>query len=259
MTRRATVLVADDDVAYGSALRTFLERDGHAVHQVLDGAEALRRVHALGSDLDVILLDLLLPKKTGFEVVKELAEEGCTVPVLVMTGVHDSAREIHALRGLGVSGWIHKSAPLDHFVYRVRALLHPRQRGARGAPRVVASLPVTFTHGARCCYAATYNVSESGVYVRTNESPAAGEVVEMVLTLPTAKEPVHARVEIVHVATPDEVQGTAYPAGFGARFVELSPLAAAAIRGMVNSLHAETAAGEVPAGAEPNFAQRVTV
>lgn len=249
--RGSTVLLVDDDVAFGGALRALLETDGHAVHQVLDGDEALRRVAALGDDLDAILLDLLLPKRTGFDVVKELAERGCSVPVMVMTGVYDGPVEIQALRVLGVSGWIHKSAPLDHFLFRVNDLLHPARESTRDKPRVVASIPVTFFVGERACYANTYNLSASGVYVRTFEPVTAGDVVEMLLSLPTAKEPVPVRAEIVHAASAEAVRGSAYPAGFGARFEGLTPLAAAAIRSLVDALHAEATTGELPRASEP--------
>lgn len=253
MTQRrcATILLVDDDVAFAGALRTLLEGGGHSVHQVLDGEEALRRVAALGSDLDAILLDLLLPKKSGFDVVKELVERQCTVPVLVMTGVYSEAREIQALRMLGVAGWIHKSARFDHFLYRVNDLLHPVKESTRNAPRVVTSIPVTFHSAGRSCYAASYNLSASGLYVRTNEPVTVGDVIDLVLVLPTAKEPVHVSAEIVHSASAESVVGTAYPAGFGARFEGLTPLAAAAIRRLVDALHAEATTGELPRASAP--------
>ena len=241
-----TVLIVDDDVTFGTALRQLLASDGHAVHQVLDGEEALRRVSALGSDLDLVLLDLLLPKRTGFEVAKELVAAGCEVPILVMTGVYDDTREIQALRSLGVSGWIHKSSPLEHFLFRVNGLLCPPREDTRGSHRVAASMPVQFVIDGRTCYGASYNLSTSGVYVRTAEPLPAGSVIDMALRLPTAEELIHVEAEIVHSAAAEDVRGTAYPAGFGARFTQMTQLASAAIKHLVDLVHAEEMTGQLP-------------
>lgn len=244
--KASTILVVDDDVTFGTALRELLVADGHAVHQVLDGEEALRRVSALGSDLDLVLLDLLLPKRTGFEVAKELVAAGCGVPILVMTGVYDDTREIQSLRALGVAGWIHKSSPLEHFLFRVNGLLCPPREDMRRSHRVAASIPVQLVVDGRTFYGASYNLSTSGIYVRIAEPLEAGTIVELGILLPTAEEMVRVEAEIVHAATAEDVRGTAYPAGCGARFTGMTQLAAAAIRRFVELVHAEETTGRLP-------------
>jgi CheY-like chemotaxis protein len=235
----ARILLAEDDVTYGAAVQELLQCEGHAVKRVLDGKDALDELRANGPSYDLLLCDLLLPRCTGFEIVRELLAMDIGLPVLVMTAVYEDMREVHALRGLGVRGYIRKSSPFDHVVFRVNTLLFPSRDEVRGNPRVAISLPVQFRIGERIHYGTSYNLSISGVYVRTPEPMIPGAVTEMALALPTAREMVGVTAEIVHSATVQEVRGTAYPAGFGARFVDLSPLAAAAIKRCVERVRAE--------------------
>lgn len=240
----ATILLADDDVAYASSVSDLLRLDGHAVHHVTDGQEAIDMARHLGERLDLLLCDLLLPRRTGFEVIKEVNASGLATPVLALTGVYRRFREIHALRGLGVRGYVHKSSPLEHLLFRVNALLHEGRENDRAFPRVTASLPVRFRSGERLIHAVTHNVSVTGLYACTPEPPAEGDELQLSFGLPTARQMLEAVVEVVHAATPEAVHGTAYPAGFGARFLRLSPLARTALAHYVEAVRAEQALEE---------------
>jgi DNA-binding response OmpR family regulator len=247
------ILVAEDDVAYGSTLCQLLRQDGHAVRLVHDGEDAIRVLRTEGHRLSLVLTDLLLPRRSGFQVAREALEAGIEAPVLVMTGLYDDMRDIHALRTLGVRGWIHKSVPFDQLLFRVNSLLWPATANERRSSRVAVSVPVQFRLDERVHYATSFNLSATGVYVRTPEPVMPGAEIEVALSLPTAREMVSCKAEIVHSATVDEVRGTAYPAGFGARFLELSPLASAAIRRYVESVEQQDDA-LVAVAAEPVLA-----
>ena len=244
----ARILLAEDDLAYAGALKELLERDGHDVRHVADGESAIELLRKEGGRFTLVLTDLLLPRRTGFEVARAVNELELDVPILAMTGLYDDVREIHALRGLGVRGWIHKSAPFEHVLFRVSSLAWPQSKNDRQGPRVAVSLPVQFRAGERVHYATSYNLSATGIYVRTPEPLEAGMVVEIALTLPTAGEMLTMRAEIVHSASVEDVRGTAYPAGFGARFVSMSPLVAAALRHFVERMVADEGAAVAPAG-----------
>jgi CheY-like chemotaxis protein len=239
----ATILVVEDDPAYGPAIADLLALEGHAVHLVTDGQAAIDTVRAMGDRLDLVLCDLLLPRRSGFEVVKEIVELDLAVPVLVMTSVYRSTREIHALKGLGVAGYMAKSAPFEHVLFRVNHLLFPARASTRGDHRVAVAIPVQFRAGTHVCYGTSYNLSVSGIYVRTHEPVIAGALIDMALGLPTAKQMATTRAEIMHSATPVEVRGTAYPAGFGARFVDPPALTRAAVRRYVDLVAAEDLGG----------------
>lgn len=245
------ILLAEDDVAYGESLAELLRKDGHCVRHVTDGEEAVRVMRTHGHKLALVLTDLLLPRRTGFQVAREALEAGVDAPILVMTGVYGDMRDVHALKTLGVKGWIHKSAPFEHILFRVNSLLWPASKNERRSARVAVSVPVQFRIGERVHYATTYNVSATGVYVRSPETFEAGTQIELALSLPTAAEMVTTAAEIVHAASVDDVRGTAYPAGFGARFLDPAPHASAAVRNFVDWVIAEEASPVAPAGPLP--------
>jgi hypothetical protein len=84
------------------------------------------------------------------------------------------------------------------------------------------------------------------VYVRTVEPLEAGTIVELGILLPTADEMIHVEGEVVHSASAEDVRGTAYPAGCGVRFTRMTQLAAAAIKNLVDLVHAEETTGQLP-------------
>src|SRR5262249_14434772 len=83
-TERMRILVVDDDRKVAGFIRKRVEEEGHAVEVAGDGAEAIERV-ADGSPWDLVVLDVMLPKRDGFSVLKTLREDGLSAPVLMLT------------------------------------------------------------------------------------------------------------------------------------------------------------------------------
>lgn len=80
-----TILIVEDDHGVMELLKIVLAKEGFKVEAAIDGEEALQKVRAAGPDL--ILLDLMLPKSGGFEVLRELQnEETGAIPIVIMTG-----------------------------------------------------------------------------------------------------------------------------------------------------------------------------
>ena len=105
------VLITDDDPGFAETLREFLEARGYRVLVAHDGEQALDylRTH---DDVDVLILDLRMPVKTGLEVFQELREEGRALPTIVVTGYpNKEAETLGAMRGLEVAGVLIK--PFD--------------------------------------------------------------------------------------------------------------------------------------------------
>jgi len=102
------ILLAEDDAFLRRACETSLRARGFTVHTASDGQEALRL--ALAEPPDLVLLDLLMPRMTGLEVLRALREAEATraVPVLIIS---NSSREsdIEAVTKLGVAGYLVKS------------------------------------------------------------------------------------------------------------------------------------------------------
>jgi len=119
------VLVVEDDRKIAGFIEQGLREEGYAVDLARDGEEATMLAHV--NDYDVILLDVVLPKKNGFRVATELRAEGRKTPILMLTS-RDAVEDV--VRGLdsGADDYLAKPFPFDELLARVRALV--RRGGA---------------------------------------------------------------------------------------------------------------------------------
>ncbi len=115
-----SVLLAEDDVSISDPLARALRREGYLVSVSADGAGTLEA--ALAGGVDLLVLDLGLPRLDGLEVCRRLRSEGHTVPVLILTARAD---EVDTVIGLdaGADDYVTKPFRLAEFLARVRALL----------------------------------------------------------------------------------------------------------------------------------------
>jgi two-component system, OmpR family, response regulator len=129
MPDSSTILLVDDEDAVQKLLAYPLEREGFRVLQARDGEEALAKFAA--EDVDLVVLDVMLPKLDGLEVIKRLRAES-TVPVIMLTARDDELDKVLGLE-LGADDYITKPFSIREFRSRVRALLRrasiPRQGG----------------------------------------------------------------------------------------------------------------------------------
>jgi two-component system, OmpR family, response regulator len=115
----STILLVDDEDAIQSLLTYPLERDGYRVVQARDGDEALRRFSE--EDVDLVVLDIMLPRVDGLEVCRRLRAES-TVPIIMLTARDDELDKVLGLE-LGADDYITKPFSIREFRSRVRALL----------------------------------------------------------------------------------------------------------------------------------------
>ena len=120
--RGATVLVAEDDDDLRGVLTASLTRNGHRVIQARDGAEALASLER--DQVDLLVLDLVMPNIDGFEVLARLKRtgRGATLPVVVVTGTDRSTTELQALR-LGANVYLTKPVAAAALTEEVTRLL----------------------------------------------------------------------------------------------------------------------------------------
>ena len=120
--RGATVLVAEDDDDLRGVLTASLTRNGHRVIQARDGAEALAAIER--DQVDLLVLDLVMPNIDGFEVLARLKAigRGATLPVVVVTGTDRSTTELQALR-LGANVYLTKPIAAAALTEEVTRLL----------------------------------------------------------------------------------------------------------------------------------------
>ena len=131
MPDSSTILLVDDEDSVQKLLAYPLEREGFRVLQARDGEEALAAFAA--EDVDLVVLDLMLPKLDGLEVCKRLRAES-QVPIIMLTARDDELDKVVGLE-LGADDYITKPFSIREFRSRIRALLRraatPHNAGRR--------------------------------------------------------------------------------------------------------------------------------
>ncbi len=123
------ILVIEDEPSLSMAIRDELEFEGFEASVVDDGIAGLDRI--LTESHDLVILDLMLPGKSGFEICREIRGRGMDTPIIMLTA---RAQEVDRVRGLelGADDYVIKPFSLAELVARVRAVL----RRSQGANRV---------------------------------------------------------------------------------------------------------------------------
>src|SRR5258708_20475101 len=129
------LLVVEDDRKVAGFIEQGLREEGYAVDLAPDGDEATMLAHVY--EYDLIVLDLMLPKKNGLQVASELRREGRPTPILMLTA-RDATEDV--VRGLdaGADDYLTKPFKFDEFLARVPALV---RRGGAGPPQVFTYRP----------------------------------------------------------------------------------------------------------------------
>ncbi len=128
------ILVVDDEMRRRKLIRDFLVRDGYEVLEAGDGQSALD-IFAAESDIGLIVLDVMMPVKNGYEVLREIRSKS-DVPVIMLTA---RSFEIDALNGFdaGADDYVTKPFSPKLLVARIRAIL---KRSDSTAPRSAADI-----------------------------------------------------------------------------------------------------------------------
>ena len=120
------ILIVEDEAHLADGLRFNLEAEGHTVDIDGDGQAALDRLLANRAAYDAVVLDVMLPGRNGFEVVKQLRAAGHFVPVLMLTA---RSRPADVLQGFeaGADDYLPKPFELQILLARLHGLLRLRQ------------------------------------------------------------------------------------------------------------------------------------
>jgi heavy metal response regulator len=119
------ILIVEDEKKVASFLRRGLEAEHHEVDVAHDGDAGLSR--ALEDDYDLLVLDVMLPRRSGLDVVRALRERGRRTPILMLTARAELSDKVSGL-DVGADDYLTKPFEFEELLARVRALLR------RGAP-----------------------------------------------------------------------------------------------------------------------------
>jgi DNA-binding response OmpR family regulator len=132
------ILVIEDEEKLAESLKRGLEKSGYAVDCLFDGEAGERRIEVSHQDYDLVILDLMLPKKNGFDVCKGVRARGITVPILILTARDMTNDKVGALDS-GADDYLTKPFSFNELLARIRALLR-RPAGALGNELTVGEL-----------------------------------------------------------------------------------------------------------------------
>lgn len=145
------ILIVEDEEALAESIKSYLEKQGFAADYVLDGETAERRIRMSQKDYDLIVLDLMLPKKSGYEICKAVRAAKISIPIIVLTG-KDSMEDKTMLLDSGADDYLTKPFHLPELLSRIKALMR--------RPKVV--LPNEITIGDLSINMTTHMVYRAG-------------------------------------------------------------------------------------------------
>lgn len=138
---KAKILIAEDDANIRLGLVATLESEGYGVTAASDGAQALKLYPQ--EKFDLVILDIMMPKASGYDVCRDLRARGSRVPVIFLSAKGEEIDKVVGLK-LGADDYVTKPFGVHELLARVEALL---RRGRVGAESSAASLPPQFRLG----------------------------------------------------------------------------------------------------------------
>ena len=114
------IIIAEDDYALCSLVRTYLEASGYEVTACRNGAEASEKLSA--EKFDMLITDVMMPEKDGFELAREVRSFDENIPIIFMTARDDKPSKQLGFK-LGIDDYITKPFDMDIFVLKIKAVL----------------------------------------------------------------------------------------------------------------------------------------
>ncbi|MCC8073033.1 MAG: response regulator transcription factor [Clostridiales bacterium] len=139
------ILIVDDEVKMVRALRDFFKANKFHVLEAYDGGEALDMYYEYNTKIDIMLLDVMMPVQDGFSVLKELRDQACLVPIIMLTA---KGEEYDQLKGFhcGADDYISKPFSPSLLLARVEAVL---RRFGKAATDEITAGALTINTGKR--------------------------------------------------------------------------------------------------------------
>ncbi|HZZ15305.1 MAG TPA: response regulator transcription factor [Candidatus Sulfotelmatobacter sp.] len=133
------ILLVEDEAAIRMALSDRLENEGYVVECVEDGEKGYQQ--ALRNSYDILLLDVMLPRKSGFDLCRDLRGAGVNVPILMLTARDQVVDKVVGLR-MGADDYLTKPFEANELVARIEALLRRSRNPAGDSVRQYGDLRI---------------------------------------------------------------------------------------------------------------------
>lgn len=147
------ILVVEDEHRIATTIKKGLEQERYTVDVAFDGEEGFDLAYT--EDYDVIILDLMLPKKDGISVCRDLRAKGTHTPILMLTAKSQTHDKVNGLNS-GADDYLTKPFSFEELVARVRALSRRPQKSSGSSSLVVSDLSLNLT---------TYEVTKAGKHI----------------------------------------------------------------------------------------------
>lgn len=115
------ILIVDDDIEIVDTLQTTLEASGYDVIYARDGTQGLAM--SIREEPDLMILDMMMPKRSGFLVLEKLQRSRDKMPPVIMITANEGNRHRALAEMLGVSDYLHKPFPMDQLLQTVKRVL----------------------------------------------------------------------------------------------------------------------------------------
>lgn len=142
---KAKILTAEDDTNIRLGLTATLESEGYSVTAATDGAQAMKLFAQ--EKFDLVILDVMMPKKSGYDVCREIRTRDNHVPVLFLTAKGEEIDKVVGLK-LGADDYMAKPFGVHELLARVEALLRRARASSQSADPTKTDLPAVLRFGA---------------------------------------------------------------------------------------------------------------
>lgn len=181
--------MVDDEKEIADLLEVYLKSDGYTVHKFYNGTEALQCIEQ--TDLDLAVLDVMLPDIDGFRVCQKIRER-FYFPVIMLTAKVEDGDKIMGLT-IGADDYITKPFTIGEVIARVRAVLrrtHAPQQVVYNVSKTTYEPDITFK-------TMRINRNEKACYINGTEIPLSRKEFDLLLFFLTHRERIHSRDEIM--------------------------------------------------------------
>lgn len=224
--KRGKILIADDTATYRAMLGDALSTKGYDIVYASDGLETIRMVKEEIKELTLVLLDLLMPKMLGFDVLKEIREMdgGEQLPVVVITGLFKNIDDIRRVKSLGATGFIDKTLPIEEVVSRIENIMSASQTLPEKEVRARVDLLVNYKINDEPFSAYTFTVSKTGMFLRSSKPLPVGSELIISFELGEGGRQIECKAVVTKTVTAeDKKELLKYPQGMKVPFSHISP------------------------------------